>query len=1201
MFMNLKPPRWMLIVFGLVASGILLAAVVLPLIVKHRAVAWVASHTSRTLTIESLRFNPLTLGVTLRGVSLSEPDRPTIPFVAFERLETALSLRSLVDRAVILRKVHLSDPRILLIRTADHTYNFADLQALGQQGTDKKRAAKQSEPLHFSVNNITIVDGRIDFFDRVLPAEKHHTISELNVGIPFIGNIPYLTDLYVTPTLRAKVNDAPCTFEGKLKPFRDGAETSVDVTLNALDLAIYIPYLPTTLPLKVQSGHLDSRISVIYRVAKDQKPEAILSGDVHLADFAANGIDGQPLIAVHDVWVALLPSRPLVGDLQFDRIDIGQPQLAVHRNRRGAWNLPGLDAKPTPRESAPAPDKTSISKSEPLRLRLNSLRLTGGEVDFHDELPAGGFRTRIAQLDTTVTNFDSTSSNTATLALAFTTPRQETCAVSGGFALKPVSANLDVKLEHLALAGYYPYLQTQLTAPVSGLLTLQIKAQYDHQAGPRISDGQLLIEELFIPLRGGESLSLPRLHVGGIRADLNRQLYHVEEATLDQGRINLTRFSDGRWSPLELLRAPTAAPSAGARTTERNTAQPQFTLGHLRLNNWRGAFTDDTVGTKLVLAGVNLNIDDFSYPQLTLTRASLGGRLGAGRMQLEAGGRLQPLSLTGRVQFKQFPLPELWAYVPPQVRILLVTGDFDADLRFRVDRSRPQLAGYCRGSLGLGNFYLVNSDDAEDLLRWENLSLDRVDASLDQNRLTVAEIALSGLISQVSISPDGTVNFKKVVAAQEPASPSATMVSPQDEPQPATAPSSLPPPAEPPQPWTVAIQQVTLQNGRIDFADRHMSPPFRAVMVNLGGRISGLSTSPEMLADVDVRGTLDNRSPLQISGVMNPLSKTPRVDLTMTFGDIELSPVSPYSGRYLGYTVDKGKLFLDLKYQVENQQLKADNKVFLDQFTFGSSVDSPDAVHLPVKLAVALLKDRKGEIHLDVPLTGRIDDPEFSLWRIILQVLKNLLIKAATSPFSLLASLGGGEEFTAVQFAPGSDQLSDADRANLAKLATALADRPALKLQLTGFAEAAVDEEPYRRRLLEQRIQRAKFLELARNKAVTVGQTAESVTVTPEERSGYLKEVYRKADFPKPRNVLGLLKSLPDEEMEKLILAHTVIGSEQLSELAWARSTAVMNELVGKNGLPAARLFQNNIEIARPEGKPAEWRGNRVEFGVAVD
>ena len=194
-------------------------------------------------------------------------------------------------------------------------------------------------------------------------------------------------------------------------------------------------------------------------------------------------------------------------------------------------------------------------------------------------------------------------------------------------------------------------------------------------------------------------------------------------------------------------------------------------------------------------------------------------------------------------------------------------------------------------------------------------------------------------------------------------------------------------------------------------------------MLQLGGRIEGLSSVPGSRAEVDLRGRLRNESPLSIAGTLNPLADPLFLDLKLDFTDIELSPLSPYSGTYVGYLIERGKLNVALAYLVENGKLTSTNKLFIDQFTFGDKVESDKATSLPVRLAVALLKDRKGEIHLDIPVSGSIDDPQFSVWGIVWQVIKNLLVKAVTSPLALLGALvGGGEDFSAIVFPAGSMQ-----------------------------------------------------------------------------------------------------------------------------------------------------------------------------------
>jgi flagellar motor protein MotB len=391
-----------------------------------------------------------------------------------------------------------------------------------------------------------------------------------------------------------------------------------------------------------------------------------------------------------------------------------------------------------------------------------------------------------------------------------------------------------------------------------------------------------------------------------------------------------------------------------------------------------------------------------------------------------------------------------------------------------------------------------------------------------------------------------------------------------------------------------------MQDGVIDFIDHHTKPEYSSKMMNLGGRVSGLSSEANKMADVDLRGNLENHSPLRITGRINPLRDDLFVDLKVSFTDIELSPLTPYSGTYLGYSVDKGKLFLDLKYHIENKNLDSSNSVFIDQLTFGNKIESDKATSLPVRLAVALLKDRKGEIHLDLPVTGRTDDPQFSVWRVVFKILKNLLVKAATAPFALLSSIfGGKDDFSNVPFAYGSARLSDAEKAKLAKLSQALADRPALKLEVSGFVDRERDPEGYRNVILLKKMRNEKFLALVKAKKIQEGQGAESMEILPQEYSIYLKSVYKKEKFPKPRNFIGMLKDLPDDEMRKLFLTHTVVESEDLQNLARERAVAVRNFLVTEGKLPPERVFEKKGEIFKAPAKEGE-NAARVEFGVAV-
>jgi len=336
---------------------------------------------------------------------------------------------------------------------------------------------------------------------------------------------------------------------------------------------------------------------------------------------------------------------------------------------------------------------------------------------------------------------------------------------------------------------------------------------------------------------------------------------------------------------------------------------------------------------------------------------------------------------------------------------------------------------------------------------------------------------------------------------------------------------------------------------------------------------------------------------VEITGTVNPLAKSLFLDLRASVNDIDLSPMSPYSGRYAGYEIEKGKLALNLKYHVENGELKADNKVFLDQFTFGAAVDSPDATELPVRLAVSLLKDRNGEIHLDIPVSGNLDDPKFSVVGVVWKVIKNLLVKAATAPFALLSAVfgGGGEQLSYLQFDPGSAAIPQAEEGKIGTLATILKDRPGLQLDIEGHVDVDRDREALRERAFRRKIAAAKAEDLA-----NAGQPVpplDNVRIDPAEYGKYLTQAYRKEPFPKPRTFLGTVKTLPVPEMEKLMMTHIRVTDDDLRRLAEARAEAVRDRLVATGSVDPGRIFLVQPKSLAPEAKE-NLKASRVDLRI---
>jgi len=321
-------------------------------------------------------------------------------------------------------------------------------------------------------------------------------------------------------------------------------------------------------------------------------------------------------------------------------------------------------------------------------------------------------------------------------------------------------------------------------------------------------------------------------------------------------------------------------------------------------------------------------------------------------------------------------------------------------------------------------------------------------------------------------------------------------------------------------PARIRIGGTEILRGNVNFTDNFVKPNYTANLTDLVGTVGELSSDRAVLADVSIRGRVDRDAPVEITGKVNPLATPLALDLRGATRGVELPRLTPYSVKYAGYPITGGKLSMDVHYRIEDSKLQAENHLFLDQLTFGERVESPTATRLPVLLAVALLTNSRGEIDINLPISGSLDDPHFSIGGIIVQVIVNLLTKVVTAPFSLLAAaFGGGADLGHVEFAPGSALIAEAELKKLGTLAKALNDRPALRLDMTG-------------------------------------------------------RVYADATIPdKPRNLIGMAKSIPAGEMEALIMTTVTVTETDLHRLANDRATSVRDHLSEQGKVPRERLF----------------------------
>ncbi|MDL1959264.1 MAG: DUF748 domain-containing protein [Deltaproteobacteria bacterium] len=712
----------------------------------------------------------------------------------------------------------------------------------------------------------------------------------------------------------------------------------------------------------------------------------------------------------------------------------------------------------------------------------------------------------------------------------------------------------------------------------------------------RLDSGLVSLTDFF-QIQGADApektdiLKLPALSIMDTSVDTARKQFTVGEISAEQGFLLIRRLENGDLNIQALTGSqdPVDKPS----TSAENEPPWLATVKKLSIQNFtvQGKNLASDHDGNLTLDEISLEGRDISTKTNAKGRIDLSCKLNkAAAVGTRGEFGINPVVADLQLEISDLNLAWFQPFLAGILEVIVSDGKFSTTGALSLSQTEaPGLQAKYRGNVTVADFATKDNTQGDDFVRWKQLLINGIDVGISPIYVNINEIALEALDSRIVVNADGSLNLQNIVTAEAEKSPATS------KPAEAQAGPALEA-TEPEDTETVPINigKITCKDGKISFSDRSITPSYSANLVDIQGTVSGLISEETQRADVSFKGKLNGYAPLEITGTINPLMEDLFVDLKVRFKDIDLSPASPYSGKYVGHKIQKGKLSLDLSYLIDRKKLDSTNNVYIDQFDFGESVESPDSLNLPVKLAVSLLKDRSGEIVLRLPVTGRIDDPEFSVSGIVLKMIKNILIKAATSPFSLIsATFGSGEDLSHFEFDAGSAELTDADKTKLDTLVKALYERPRLQLEVTGFADIEKDRQGLITYRFEKQIKAQKFKKMKKKEAAAV--SVDSVTIAPEEYEKYLKMAYKAGKFKKPKNILGITKNISVPEMEALILENIQITDDDLRSLANERAQVVKNYILGQGEIEPERLFLIEPEALTPE-KVENLKDSRVDL-----
>lgn len=1162
----------MLWLAGLLALFSIAGFLATPPLIKKIAADLVYEKFQRRLAISDITLNPYTLTLTASGVSLTEPDGKT-PTAMLDEVLVNLDITSVLRRSVIIRELKLTGPRIKLIRYEGARYNISDII---------EELLKPSEPpTRFAISNIQINQGQIDFEDR--PKNSRHRVSDVRLALPFISNFPDYADIYVEPAFSARVDDHPVILEVKSKPFERTRDSILEVKIKDLHLPEYLEYVPFEMPVKVTSATLNTDLKVLFSMKENQPNSIRVSGQAALDGVELKEREGAELFKLARLTLHIANFDIIARQANITTVGFDSPELYLSRTKSGAFNLASLlpaDTKAASREN----------NSGEFRYAVDQASITNGMVHFSDLALQQPFHATLQDIEIKAAKLGNQPGQAATLDATLKTDGGESLEHHGNITLAPLSAQGQISLNGVNVLRYTPYYNS--VSPVAvheGMLGASSRysfAQTENGQELRLTELAMTANALRLGIKNErrDFLTIPALSIEGVDIDFTQRTLSAGGISSRDGRLLITRAKNGS---LNLSRIGQSG-SQQTREPEGQGAAWQVAVKKTALTGYTLKFDDQAAAGPVTLTAspLSLVIEDFATFPHTRANISLRTKLRSGG-SLAASGPMQfgPFATKLRVRASGVNLIALQPYFIDKVNIILTRGEAAVDGRVNIEPAPGDNHKVSwSGEADIAHLHSVDKENAEDFLEWDSLHAGGIEGSHNPFRLDIKEIALSDFYSRVIVNPDGRFNLQGIVVKEE---------KPPQEPPPPAQPSAD---GENP----VRIGAVTLHGGRINFSDHFIKPNYSANLTNVGGRVSGLSSQAGVLADVDLRGEFDGAAPLEIKGAINPLAKELFLDLQSDVKGFELSPLTPYSGKYVGYGIEKGKLSLSVKYHVENRKLEAQNNLLLEQLTFGEKIESPSATTLPVLFVVALLKDRNGNINVNLPVSGTLDDPDFSIGGIVIRMIVNFVVKVVTSPFALIGSLfGGGEELSYLEFDYGRHAITPAMESKLNTLAKALNERPALDLDIVGRTDPERDKEGLRNEQLEQKVKAARLRDLV-TQGIPAG-SVEEITVEPREYPKYLKEAYKREKFPKPRTFIGLLKDLPVPEMEKLMLANTIVTDDDLRQLANDRANAVRDYLLRTGQVVPQQLFVVSPRAQPGEGKDAgkeKAKLSRVDFSL---
>ncbi|SQD77545.1 DUF748 domain-containing protein [Moritella yayanosii] len=903
------------------------------------------------------------------------------------------------------------------------------------------------------------------------------------------------------------------------------------------------------------------------------------------------------------------------GSINLETIEIDQAFANIEKFNDNQFNFSDIQeymaAQTTPAETPEPGAEESNDASGLPHIQIANIGITNSAFNFKDQ-PSGAVLNYPA-INIGLTKFNSLAmlvnpkqANAPTptynrFNLSIEGADESAVTTTGRFQLTPLEAQGSLALKHIKLMTFWPFIAKQITAKLeSGVVDYTTNYRFIGDTTPAentttpqfITDsGEFALRSLILTSADNELINLPLFTASGIALDLQQQLVAIDNISTDgmqlhasvhQGEVDLATLL----TPTSLTDKQPPSAVVAPTVTEKYSADAQvwvINLGEFNLTNYDINIVESwiTKATKWRISPLNFSTkaisSSYNAPidyELALSINDNGSFASQGSIDIKQQ------SITAHISLEKLNLTQFQPYITPYLNIILNSGYFTTKGDFYADSKGTTRFN---GEVQIEKLVINDKKLNKSLLKWQDFTINNIAFDQQANSLLIDHIQLIRPYAQIIVAADKSSNISNLVIEQKLADKTSKV----------TATAAVKSATATENTMLIEINKFTLTGGKIDYTDNVLTPSFSAVIDNIEGHVGKLSSTTTKNAELDIKAVVNKYAPMTLKGVVNPLIPEPFIDVEFVFNNFELPSMTPYTGTYAGLDIDEGQLSLALKYKLEKNHLEGSNHIFIDQLDMNNTKDSDAGSFLPITLAIPLLKDSRGAIDLGVNVSGDLNDPSFNVGEIVLKTLSNIILKAVTSPFTLLASLvDSTEDLDKVSFANGSTTLAQVEQSKLDSLAKALAQRPEIKLNIKGSYDANADKKALQNSALNSKLSQStgRIIEQSTNAAdlpVSAGMTNALIALYELETKG-------KADAL--RNAIATQQpALAEPELEQVWLRSLytesrkvqVVTEQQLRGLAKSRANTIKSHLREVSKVDAGRIFvlshQSNVPSTSTE------------------